>query len=58
MAAAQIKLGITHPIYMTLFDLLQFPLGLYDPALNSLETVLRCQPQNVKALYRKAKVQL
>ncbi|KAK9709918.1 Tetratricopeptide repeat [Popillia japonica] len=34
----------------------QIKLGLYDPALNSLETVLRCQPHNVKALYRKAKI--
>ncbi|GJQ85529.1 hypothetical protein Trydic_g10830 [Trypoxylus dichotomus] len=34
----------------------QIKLGLYEAALNSLETVLRCQPHNVKALYRKARV--
>jgi FK506-binding protein 8 len=34
----------------------QIKLELYDAALNSLQTVLRCQPNNVKALFRKAKV--
>lgn len=34
----------------------QIKLGHYDAALNLLQTVLRCQPENVKALYRKAKV--
>lgn len=34
----------------------QIKMGHYDAALNSLQTVLRCQPDNVKALYRKAKV--
>lgn len=34
----------------------QLKLELYDAALQSLQTVLRCQPQNVKALFRKAKV--
>lgn len=34
----------------------QIKLNLYDAALNSLQTVLRCQPDNIKALYRKAKV--
>lgn len=34
----------------------QIKLELYEAALNSLQTVLRCQPNNVKALYRKAKV--
>lgn len=34
----------------------QIKLGHYDAALNSLQTVLRCQPDNIKALYRKAKV--
>lgn len=34
----------------------QLKLGLHDVALNSLQMVLRCQPNNVKALYRKAKV--
>lgn len=34
----------------------QIKLNHYDAALNSLQTVLRCQPDNVKALYRKAKV--
>lgn len=34
----------------------QIKLGHYDAALNALQTVLRCQPDNIKALYRKAKV--
>lgn len=34
----------------------QMKLGHYDAALNLLQTVLRCQPDNIKALYRKAKV--
>ncbi|XP_018319727.1 peptidyl-prolyl cis-trans isomerase FKBP8 isoform X2 [Agrilus planipennis] len=34
----------------------QIKLELFDAALQSLQTVLRCQPENVKALYRKAKV--
>ncbi|KAF5293880.1 hypothetical protein FQA39_LY13585 [Lamprigera yunnana] len=34
----------------------QLKLELYDAALQSLQTVLRCQPDNVKALYRKARV--
>lgn len=34
----------------------QLKLELYDAALQSLQTVLRCQPENVKALFRKAKV--
>lgn len=34
----------------------QMKLGAYDAALQSLQIVLRCQPNNVKALYRKAKV--
>jgi len=34
----------------------QLKLELYDAALQSLQTVLRCQPDNVKALFRKAKV--
>lgn len=34
----------------------QLKLELYDAALQSLQNVLRCQPGNVKALYRKAKV--
>lgn len=34
----------------------QLKLGLHDAALNSLQTVLRCQPDNLKALFRKAKV--
>lgn len=34
----------------------QIKMGNYDAALNSLQTVLRCQPDNIKALYRKAKV--
>uniref|UniRef100_A0A1Y1KRE4 peptidylprolyl isomerase n=1 Tax=Photinus pyralis TaxID=7054 RepID=A0A1Y1KRE4_PHOPY len=34
----------------------QLKLELYDAALQSLQTVLRCQPDNVKALFRKARV--
>lgn len=34
----------------------QMKLGAYDAALQSLQIVLRCQPNNVKALYRKSKV--
>lgn len=34
----------------------QLKLGLHDAALSSLQTVLRCQPDNLKALFRKAKV--
>lgn len=34
----------------------QLKLELYDAALQSLQTVLRCQPDNVKALFRKAKI--
>lgn len=34
----------------------QIKLQLHDAALNSLQNVLRCQPDNVKALFRKAKV--
>ncbi|KAL1501200.1 hypothetical protein ABEB36_006574 [Hypothenemus hampei] len=34
----------------------QIKMELYDQALISLETVLRCQPNNVKALFRKSKV--
>lgn len=34
----------------------QIKLGHFDAALNLLQTVLRCQPDNIKALYRKAKV--
>ncbi|XP_050297331.1 peptidyl-prolyl cis-trans isomerase FKBP8-like [Anthonomus grandis grandis] len=34
----------------------QIKMELYDQALVSLQTVLRCQPENVKALFRKAKV--
>lgn len=34
----------------------QIKMELYDQALTSLQTVLRCQPENIKALYRKAKV--
>ncbi|CAH0550282.1 unnamed protein product [Brassicogethes aeneus] len=34
----------------------QIKLESYDAALLSLNTVLRCQPNNVKALFRKAKV--
>lgn len=31
-------------------------LELYDAALKCVDNVLMCQPQNVKALFRKAKV--
>lgn len=34
----------------------QLKMNLHDAALNSLQTVLRCQPDNLKALFRKAKV--
>lgn len=34
----------------------QLKIGSYDAALMSVENVLRCQPNNVKALFRKAKV--
>ena len=34
----------------------QMKLEAYDAALRSVECVLRCQPKNVKALFRKAKV--
>ncbi|KAK9883977.1 hypothetical protein WA026_004912 [Henosepilachna vigintioctopunctata] len=34
----------------------QIKLESYDAALNSLKTVLQCQPQNIKALYRQAKI--
>lgn len=34
----------------------QIKMELYDVGLSSLEKVLRCQPNNVKALFRKAKV--
>lgn len=34
----------------------QLKLQAYEPALRSVETVLLCQPRNVKALFRKAKV--
>lgn len=34
----------------------QIKMELYDQALTSLQAVLRCQPDNVKALFRKAKV--
>lgn len=34
----------------------QIKLDKYEPALTSLRTVLACQPNNVKALYRKAKI--
>ncbi|XP_060536324.1 peptidyl-prolyl cis-trans isomerase FKBP8 [Cylas formicarius] len=36
----------------------QIKMELYDQALLSLQTVLRCQPNNVKALFRKAKIQI
>ncbi|XP_076266990.1 peptidyl-prolyl cis-trans isomerase FKBP8-like [Rhynchophorus ferrugineus] len=36
----------------------QIKMELYDQALTSLQTVLRCQPENIKALYRKAKVHI
>lgn len=34
----------------------QLKIGSFDAALMSVENVLRCQPNNVKALFRKAKV--
>lgn len=34
----------------------QIKVGAYEVALKSLEAVLRCQPNNVKALFRKGKV--
>lgn len=34
----------------------QMKVEAYDIALKSLEAILRCQPDNVKALYRKGKV--
>ncbi|XP_042883136.1 peptidyl-prolyl cis-trans isomerase FKBP8-like [Penaeus japonicus] len=34
----------------------QIKVGAYEVALKSLEAVLRCQPYNVKALFRKGKV--
>ncbi|CAH1116493.1 unnamed protein product [Phaedon cochleariae] len=34
----------------------QIKMEMYDAALNSLQVVLRCQPNNVKAHFRKAKV--
>ena len=34
----------------------QMKIKAFETALSSVETVLRCQPDNVKALYRKGKV--
>lgn len=34
----------------------QMKISAYDAALKSVDTVLRCQPNNVKALFRKGKV--
>lgn len=34
----------------------QMKICAFDAALNSIETVLKCQPQNIKALFRKGKV--
>jgi len=34
----------------------QMKLQSYEPALTSVEAVLKCQPNNVKALYRKGKI--
>lgn len=34
----------------------QLKLKAYEPALNSVDSVLKCQPKNVKALFRKGKV--
>lgn len=31
-------------------------ISAYDTALTSVDNVLRCQPENVKALFRKGKV--
>lgn len=33
----------------------QIKMQMYDAALNSLQTVLKCQPNNLKAHFRKAK---
>jgi FK506-binding protein 8 len=34
----------------------QLKLQAFEPALNSVEAVLKCQPTNVKALFRKGKI--
>jgi FK506-binding protein 8 len=34
----------------------QMKIKAYDTALQSVENVLRCQPNNVKAVFRKGKV--
>lgn len=34
----------------------QMKVSTYDTALKSIDQVLRCQPDNVKALFRKGKV--
>jgi FK506-binding protein 8 len=34
----------------------QMKIKAYDTALQSVANVLRCQPKNVKALFRKGKV--
>jgi len=34
----------------------QMKIQAYESALSSVENVLRCQPQNIKALFRKGKV--
>lgn len=34
----------------------QMKIAAYDAALISVDNVLRCQPENVKALFRKGKV--
>lgn len=34
----------------------QMKIAAYDTALVSVDNVLRCQPENVKALFRKGKV--
>lgn len=34
----------------------QMKVSTYDTALKSVDQVLRCQPDNVKALFRKGKV--
>jgi FK506-binding protein 8 len=34
----------------------QMKIKAYDAALQSVENVLRCQPNNVKAVFRKGKV--
>lgn len=36
----------------------QMKISAYDAALKSVDTVLRCQPNNVKALFRKGKVRI